>query len=60
MYRAAETDRRMPLFRDPFARRLAGERGEAMAATMRHQDKTRALEGERPWSGIRLLERQSS
>ena len=39
MYRAAETDRTRPLFRDPFARRLAGERGEAIAATMRHQEK---------------------
>jgi len=28
MYRAQETERPDPLFRDPFARRLAGERGE--------------------------------
>ena len=30
MYRALETDRSDALFRDPFARRLAGERGEAI------------------------------
>ena len=28
MYRARENDRPNGLFRDPFARRLAGERGE--------------------------------
>ncbi len=39
MYRAAETDRTQPLFRDPFARRLAGARGVAIAGTMRHQDR---------------------
>ena len=32
--RAQETERPKPLFRDPFARRLAGERGEAIAAEM--------------------------
>jgi len=31
-YRARETERPNPLFRDPFARRLAGERGEQIAA----------------------------
>src|SRR5262249_56912438 len=29
-----ETERSHPLFRDPFARRLAGERGEQIAAAM--------------------------
>jgi methyltransferase (TIGR00027 family) len=31
MYRARETDRRDAVFRDPYARRLAGERGEMIA-----------------------------
>src|ERR1700687_2528962 len=31
VYRAAETDRPDALFRDPFARRLAGERGQQIA-----------------------------
>jgi methyltransferase (TIGR00027 family) len=39
MYRAAETDRPDPLFRDPFARRLAGERGERIFASMPGQEK---------------------
>jgi methyltransferase (TIGR00027 family) len=34
MYRAAETDRPDALFRDPFARRLAGERGRQIAESM--------------------------
>jgi methyltransferase (TIGR00027 family) len=34
MYRAMESDRRDPLFRDPYARRLAGPRGEAIVQTM--------------------------
>src|SRR5437773_5341571 len=34
IYRARETDRPDALFRDPFARRLAGERGEQIAAAM--------------------------
>lgn len=34
MYRAMETDRRDPLFRDPYARRLAGPRGEAIVKNM--------------------------
>jgi len=34
MYRAMETDRRDALFRDPYARRLAGPRGEAIVQTM--------------------------
>src|SRR5882762_59445 len=31
VYRALETERRDPLFRDPFARELAGRRGEEIA-----------------------------
>ena len=34
VYRAQETERPDPLFRDPFARRLAGERGEQIAQSM--------------------------
>ncbi len=34
IYRARETDRADALFRDPFARRLAGERGEKIAKSM--------------------------
>jgi methyltransferase (TIGR00027 family) len=41
VYRARETERPDPLFRDPFARRLAGERGEQIAkdlqAGQRHE-----------------------
>ena len=34
MYRAMETDRRDALFRDPYARRLAGPRGAAIVETL--------------------------
>jgi methyltransferase (TIGR00027 family) len=34
MYRAMETERSDAIFRDPFARRLAGERGEEILAAM--------------------------
>src|SRR3989454_9467594 len=34
VYRARETDRRDALFRDPFARRLAGTRGEQIADSL--------------------------
>jgi methyltransferase (TIGR00027 family) len=34
VYRARETERTNAVFRDPFARRLAGERGEQIAASM--------------------------
>jgi len=34
MYRAFETDRPDAIFRDPFARRLAGERGEAIVKSI--------------------------
>jgi methyltransferase (TIGR00027 family) len=38
-YRAQETDRPDALFRDPFARRLAGERGEAIAKAQTFGDR---------------------
>ena len=37
VYRARETERPSPLFRDPFARRLAGDRGEQIAAAVEHR-----------------------
>jgi methyltransferase (TIGR00027 family) len=38
-YRARETDRPDALFRDPFARRLAGERGEQIFASLPARDR---------------------
>jgi len=38
IYRARETDRGNGLFRDPFAKRLAGERGDQIAAAMKAHD----------------------
>ncbi|MGD1210027.1 MAG: SAM-dependent methyltransferase [Candidatus Acidiferrales bacterium] len=38
VYRARETDRPDAVFRDPFARRLAGERGERIAQSMSFGD----------------------
>jgi methyltransferase (TIGR00027 family) len=40
IYRARETDRPDALFRDPFARRLAGERGERIANAMPQGNRT--------------------
>src|SRR5439155_2391292 len=37
-YRARENDRPNPLFRDPFARRLAGTRGQRIAETLTASD----------------------
>ena len=39
VYRARETERTDAVFRDPFARRLAGERGEQIAASMSFAEK---------------------
>lgn len=39
IYRARETDRPDALFRDPFARRLAGERGDQIAKSMPFSEK---------------------
>ncbi len=38
VYRARETERQDALFQDPFARRLAGERGEQIAASLPFHD----------------------
>src|SRR5437762_12818863 len=37
VFRAQETERSDALFRDPLARRLAGERGEQIAASFTHR-----------------------
>jgi hypothetical protein len=39
LYRARETERPDALFKDPFARRLAGERGEEIARTLPFGDR---------------------
>jgi len=39
VYRARENERAEPLFRDPFARRLAGERGEQIAKSILFSEK---------------------
>jgi len=39
LYRARETERADALFRDPFARKLAGARGDAIAAQMKGHDR---------------------
>src|SRR6516225_9007280 len=39
VYRARETERTDAVFRDPFARQLAGERGEQIAASMSFAEK---------------------
>jgi len=39
VYRARETERPDAVFRDPFARRLAGERGEQIATSIRFMEK---------------------
>src|SRR5262245_55995807 len=39
IYRARETERPDALFRDPFARRLAGERGEQIFRALPHRDR---------------------
>jgi methyltransferase (TIGR00027 family) len=39
MYRARESERPGALFHDPYARRLAGERGEQITREMKNQDK---------------------
>ena len=39
IYRARETEHAAPLFRDPFARQLAGERGEQIAKSLKHSER---------------------
>ena len=39
VYRARETERKNPLFRDPLARGLAGQRGDQIAASIPFSDR---------------------
>src|ERR1700687_5810680 len=50
VYRAAETDRPDALFRDPFARRLAGERGQQIAESV-----PAPVRADWPWVGRTYL-----
>jgi len=50
VYRARETERSDAVFRDPFARKLAGERGEQIAASMRFAEKNSWPFVARTWS----------
>src|SRR5205085_9401055 len=58
LYRAGEMDRADALFRDPFARRLTGERGARIAADMRDQEKHAWAWVARTYSFDRFIERQ--
>lgn len=49
VYRARENDRPDALFRDPFARRLGGERGEEIARSMQRQDRHAWAFNTRTW-----------
>ena len=57
-YRARETERADALFRDPFARRLAGERGERISATMPMVDKDTWSFASRTYLFDRFIEEQ--
>ena len=50
IHRARESERPDALFRDPLARRLAGERGERIAASLAGSDRS-----EWPWAMRTLL-----
>lgn len=57
VYRARETERPDALFRDPFARRLAGERGERISASLPLRlvallPESKGRQGRRPWSAV--------
>lgn len=60
VYRARETDQPDAVFRDPFARRLAGERGEAIAARMTFSNKHTWSFIARTWLFDQLIEREIS
>ena len=55
IYRARETERRDAVFRDPFARRLAGERGEQIARSMPFSEKNAWSFVARTWLVDRLI-----
>jgi len=55
VYRARETERPDAVFRDPFARKLAGDRGEQIAASMRFAEKNSWPFVARTWSTDRFI-----
>jgi methyltransferase (TIGR00027 family) len=58
VYRARETERADAVFRDPFARRLAGERGEQIAASMSFAEKNSWPFVARTWLVDQVISRQ--
>jgi methyltransferase (TIGR00027 family) len=58
VYRARETDRPDAVFRDPFARRLVGERGEQIAASIPFAEKNSWPFVARTWLTDRIISDQ--
>jgi methyltransferase (TIGR00027 family) len=58
VYRARETERTDAVFRDPFARRLAGERGEQIATSMSFAEKNSWSFVARTWLIDRVISNQ--
>src|SRR5262249_40428802 len=58
VYRARETDRPDALFRDPLARRLAGERGEQIARSMQFGERHAWSYVARTWVVDRIITEQ--
>jgi len=58
IYRARETDRPDAVFRDPFARRLAGERGEQIATSIQFAEKNSWPFVARTWLIDRIITEQ--
>ena len=58
VYRARETERPDAVFRDPFARRLAGERGERIAASIPFAEKNSWPFVARTWLVDKLIDDQ--
>ena len=60
VYRARESERPDAVFRDPFARRLAGERGEQIAASIRFAEKNSWPFVARTWAIDQIIREQIS
>src|SRR5689334_23330923 len=58
VYRARETERPDAVFRDPFARRLAGERGEQIVASIPFAEKNSWPFVARTWLVDKLIDDQ--
>jgi methyltransferase (TIGR00027 family) len=58
VYRARESERPDAVFRDPFARRLAGERGEQIATSMKFSEKNAWSFVARTWIIDKLITEQ--